>query len=175
MKAQKILAQVRLYVGDAAKAKFADWQVVRAANDALRVMAEENAKSAGLLFRRSADVVLEAESGVLPSDFLNVIRGFAEGRELLQVHGDSPGAGEYAIRGDVLCSGEPQVTLWYFAQPPEVTDGESEIEVPERYATAIARAAAALLAGGEGGAVSVVDYFLPNMRPAAPQRKEAQS
>ena len=176
MKAQKILAQVRLYVGDAAKAKFADWQAVRAINDALRVMAEENAKSAGLLFRRNADVVLEEESGVLPSDYLNVIRGFgAEGRELLQVHGDSPGAGEYAIRGDVLCSGEPQVTLWYFSTPPAVPDGESEIEVPERYATAIARAAAALLAGGEGGAVSVVNYFLPNMRPAAPQRKEAQS
>ena len=59
MKAQKILAQVRLYVGDAAKAKFADWQVVRAINDALRVMAEENAKSAGLLFRRSAEVVAD--------------------------------------------------------------------------------------------------------------------
>ena len=112
MKAQKILAQVRLYVGDAAKAKFADWQAVRAINDALRVMAEENAKSAGLLFRRNADVVLEEESGVLPSDYLNVIRGFgAEGRELLQVHGDSPGAGEYAIRGDVRAAGNFVVFL----------------------------------------------------------------
>lgn len=175
MKAQGIFAQTRLYVGDAAKALYADWQVIRAVNDALRVMAEENAKSAGFLFRRSAEIALSGGGGALPADYLHVIRGFADGRELLQVHGDSPGAGEYAVRGDVLCSPEPKVTLWYFSTPAEAAGGDSEIEVPERYATAIARAAAALLAGGEGGAVSVVDYFLPNMRPApAQQRKEAQ-
>lgn len=176
MKAQKLMAQTRLYAGDAMKAKYSDWQVIRALNDALRVMAEENANAMGRLFRGRAEVEMTGGVGTLPSDYLRVIRGVSgeSGSELLHVHSDAPSAGEFSIRGDELYSGETEkVELWYFSNPGQIADGDSDVPVPERYTTAIAKAAAALLTGSDGGAITVADYFLPDAQ-AAPQPPQQQ-
>lgn len=176
MKAQKLMAQTRLYAGDAMKAKYSDWQVVRAVNDALRVLAEENANAMGRLFRGRAEVEMIDGVGSLPEDYLRVIRGVSgeSGAELLHVHTNAPSAGEFSIRGDELYSGETgKVELWYFSNPGQIIDGDSDVPVPDRYATAVAKAAAALLAGADGGAITVADYFLPDAQaaPAQPQQR----
>ena len=108
MKALKLMAQTRLYAEDAMKAKYTDWQVVRALNDALRVLAEENANANGRLFRGRALVEIKEGTGALPTDYLRVIRGVSveSGMELLHVHTDTPSTGEFAISGDTLYSGE---------------------------------------------------------------------
>ena len=173
MKALKLMAQTRLYAEDAMKAKYADWQVVRALNDALRVLAEENANANGRLFRRRARVEITEGVGTLPTDYLRVIRGVSaeSGTELLHVHTDTPSAGEFAISGDTLYSGETHgVELWYFFNPGQIADGESEVPVPDRYTIATAKAAAALLVGGDANAIRIADYFLPDASmPPAPQ------
>lgn len=173
MKALKLMAQTRLYAEDAMKAKYTDWQVVRALNDALRVLAEENANANGRLFRGRALVEIKEGTGVLPADYLRVIRGVSveSGKELLHVHTDTPSAGEFAISGDTLYSGEISgVELWYFSNPGQIADGESEVPVPDRYTIATAKAAAALLVGGDANAIRIADYFLPDASmPPAPQ------
>ena len=173
MKALKLMAQTRLYVEDAMKAKYTDWQVVRALNDALRVLAEECANANGRLFRGRALVEIKEGTGALPADYLRVIRGVSveSGMELLHVHTDTPSAGEFAISGDTLYSGETHgVELWYFFNPGQIADGESEVPVPDRYTIATAKAAAALLVGGDANAIRIADYFLPDaVVPPAPQ------
>lgn len=173
MKALKLMAQTRLYAEDAMKAKYTDWQVVRALNDALRVLAEENANANGRLFRGRALVEIKEGTGALPADYLRVIRGVSveSGKELLHVHTDTPSAGEFAISGDTLYSGETHgVELWYFFNPGQIADGESEVPVPDRYTIATAKAAAALLVGGDANAIRIADYFLPDASmPPAPQ------
>lgn len=173
MKALKLMAQTRLYAEDAMKAKYTDWQVVRALNDALRVLAEECANANGRLFRGRALVEIKEGTGALPADYLRVIRGVSveSGMELLHVHTDTPSAGEFAISGDTLYSGETHgVELWYFFNPGQIADGESEVPVPDRYTIATAKAAAALLVGGDANAIRIADYFLPDASmPPAPQ------
>lgn len=173
MKALKLMAQTRLYAEDAMKAKYTDWQVVRALNDALRVLAEENANANGRLFRGRALVEIKEGTGALPADYLRVIRGVSveSGMELLHVHTDTPSAGEFAISGDTLYSGETHgVELWYFFNPGQIADGESEVPVPDRYTIATAKAAAALLVDGDANAIRIADYFLPDASmPPAPQ------
>lgn len=173
MKALKLMAQTRLYAEDAMKAKYTDWQVVRALNDALRVLAEENANANGRLFRGRALVEIKEGTGALPADYLRVIRGVSveSGKELLHVHTDTPSAGEFAISGDTLYSGETHgVELWYFFNPGQIADGESEVPVPDRYTIATAKAAAALLVDGDANAIRIADYFLPDASmPPAPQ------
>ena len=173
MKALKLMAQTRLYAEDAMKAKYTDWQVVRALNDALRVLAEECANANGRLFRGRALVEIKEGTGALPADYLRVIRGVSveSGMELLHVHTDTPSAGEFAISGDTLYSGETHgVELWYFFNPGQIADGESEVPVPDRYTIATAKAAAALLVDGDANAIRIADYFLPDASmPPAPQ------
>ena len=173
MKALKLMAQTRLYAEDAMKAKYTDWQVVRALSDALRVLAEECANANGRLFRGRALVEIKEGTGALPADYLRVIRGVSveSGMELLHVHTDTPSAGEFAISGDTLYSGETHgVELWYFFNPGQIADGESEVPVPDRYTIATAKAAAALLVGGDANAIRIADYFLPDASmPPAPQ------
>ncbi len=169
MKAQELMAQTRLYAEDAAKAKFSDWQVIRAINDALRVMAEENANSMGRLFRGRAEIEITDGVGELPEDYLRVIRGASgtSGQELLHVHTDEPSAGEFSISGDAIYSGEEEsVILWYFSNPGQIEDENSDVSVPDRYATATAKAAASMLVGSDSNAIAAADYFLSELRPA---------
>lgn len=175
MKAQKLMAQTRLYAGDAVKAKYSDWQVIRAINDALRIMAEENANAMGRLFRGRAEIEITGGVGELPEDYLRVIRGVSgvSGQELLHVHTDEPALGEFSISGDAIYSGEEgRVVLWYFSNPGQIADGDSDVPVPERYTTATAKAAAAVLIGADNSAIATADYYLSEMRPTAAQRQQ---
>lgn len=162
MKAGRILARARLYAGDMQGARYSDYEVYAAINDAVRVLAQEQMRTAaGTDFRRACELdTSTAGYALLPEGFLKEVRAFdgTDGNELLQVHTDDPGDGEYAVGGGVLHSGCSSVTLCYYGLPAEVRAPEDDLRISESMFQAVARTAATLLGGGSDS-VRAAQYF----------------
>ena len=163
MKAGRILARARLYARDMQGAKFSDDEVYSAVNDAVRVLAQEAMRTmAGTDFRRACELDTSAAGhALLPEGFLREIRAFdgVDGNELLLVHTDEAGDGEYSIKGELLFSGCASVTLCYFGLPAEVRAPEDVLGISGAMAQSVAKSAAALLIGSDSGAVQAAQYF----------------
>lgn len=163
MKAGKVLVRTRLYLKDLQKAKYSDWEVYQGINDALRVLAEESAKvsDAEGAFSHTASLSMDGEnSAVLPKDFIRPKRAFApDGAELLHVFSDTPGEGEFSIRGGSLCSGEGSVSLSYYGYPAPVASAENDICLRGSMLMPLAKIAAACVAGADDAAVQAAQYF----------------
>lgn len=164
MKAGKVLMRTRLYAHDMQMSRFSDFEVYAAINDALRVLAQEVVRTtAGTDFRRACALDTSvASAALLPEGFLKEIRAFdgVDGNELLQVHNDAPGDGEYSVKDGALRSGCASVTLYYYGLPAEVFSSEEVLlGVSETMVQAVAKMAASLLTGVDSGAVAAAQYF----------------
>ncbi|MDO4561411.1 MAG: hypothetical protein Q4C86_10730 [bacterium] len=162
MKAGKVMARTRLYARDMQGARFSDYEVYAAVNDAVRVLAQEEMRSmAGTDFRRACQLDTSAGHALLPEGFLKEIRAFdgVDGNELLQVHNDEPGDGEYSVKDGALRSGCASVTLCYYGLPAEVRAPDDDLRISEAMAQSVAKSAASLLIGSDEGAVQAAQYF----------------
>lgn len=168
---------------DTAKRRYSDWEVFSGINDALRLVAEENAKTNGPLFRKRAALTLDAdtESAELPEDFVREIKAFdEEGVELLNVHNDAPLPGEFSVKGVSLraLATRPKksaalrprpkpsvsrvgdtVTLWYFSYPQAVKTPEDEIELPASMAVPVAKIACECVKNANDKAAETSAFF----------------
>lgn len=178
MQAKEIYSKLRIYLGDTVKAKHSDWEVFNGINDALRLVAEENARVGGPLFRKRAEFTVDSETQQieLPEDFVKEIKAFGEeGEELLNVHNDEPFEGEFSVKGAslyVVAPPEPltsTVTLWYFSYPPAVSSVDDEIDIPLSMAMPIAKIARSCVKGQDDAAVEKADFFY-GTNPVGPQK-----
>ncbi|MDO5116365.1 MAG: hypothetical protein Q4D58_09745 [Synergistaceae bacterium] len=171
MKAGDVMTRTRLYARDMQGERFSDFEVFAAINDAVRLLAEEELRVfSGADFRRSCDLdTATAGYALLPEGFLREIRAFdgVDGNELLRVHSDEPGDGEYAIREGVLHSGCDKVTLCYYGLPAEVRAPDDDLRLSEKTLPAVAKMAAAMLSGGDAAAVQTALYFTGQSAEAA--------
>ncbi len=172
MKAGKVMARTRLYARDMQGARFSDYEVYAAVNDAVRVLAQEEMRSmAGTDFRRACQLNTSVAAGhaLLPEGFLKEIRAFdgVDGNELLLVHNDEPGDGEYAVKDGALRSGCASVTLCYYGLPAEVRAPDDDLRISEAMAQSVAKSAALLLIGSDAGAVQAAQYFTGQQNVAA--------
>lgn len=162
MKANEIFTKARLYLEDMTKTRYSDWEVFSGINDALRLVAEENAKVNGPLFRKRANLNLSIDttSSELPGDFVKEIKAFdAEGAELLNVHNDEPFEGEFSVKGSSLFAADVFVTLWYFSYPPAVTKPDDEIDLPSSMAMPVAKIACECVKNSNDRAVEMSEFF----------------
>lgn len=161
MIANEIIYKVRLYVGDATKSVFSDFEIIASINDALRLLAEQSAQARNAMFKKEA--VLEPDRGVveLPVDYVGVIKALdSDGAELLNVHVDAVGTGEFKIDGGYLISGESRVFLIYYSTPTPIVDNADDVNIPATLSSVIARVASLLLRGNFGDANSIAGYFV---------------
>ena len=168
MKANEIFVKTRLYLEDIAKARYSDWEVFSGINDALRLVAEENAKVGGPLFRKRINLSLAPDtmSAILPDDFVREIKAFdADGAELLNVHNDEPFGGEFSVKGASVFAADDFVTLWYFSYPPTVKTPNDEIDIPVSMAIPIAKIASACVQNHDDAAVEKTRFFYARETP----------
>ena len=162
MKANEIFTKARLYLEDMTKTRYSDWEVFSGINDALRLVAEENAKIRGPLFRKRVDLSLDPAtmSAELPEDFVKEIKAFdAESTELLNVHNDEPFEGEFSVKGSSLFAADGFVTLWYFSYPPTVTKPDDDIDLPSSMAMPVAKIACECIKNSNDRAVEMSEFF----------------
>lgn len=164
MTAGEILLKTRLYLNDMNKTTYSDFQIIEGVNDAMRMLAEENARSRGPYFRKRISLSLTDGEVSLPDDFLKEVKGFDEdGTELFNVQHDMyAGAlsGEFGISGSKLMSGDSPVVLWYFAYPSDITGATSQIDLPLSFIVPIAKIAASVVVGSDENTVTLSQYFL---------------
>ena len=163
MKANTVLIKTRHYLRDLQNAKFSDWEIYQGINDALRIFAEEAARMYDGIGAFSSVAVLTMGSGdsaLLPENYIRIKRAYgATGKELLRVITDTPGEGEFAIRGGSIMSGETAITLHYFCYPGKVDQPEDVIDLPDSMLIAVAKIAAACVAGSDSVMIQVAQYF----------------
>lgn len=163
MKVNDIITKTRLYIGDTSKVMVSDWEIINGINDALRIFAEEAARlyDGGGTFASTATVTIGPnDSALLPENYIRIKRAYGNtGKELLRVITDTPGEGEFSIRGDSIISGEPSVTLHYFGHPGKVDQSEDVIDLPDSMLMAVAKIAAACVVGSDSAMVQVAQYF----------------
>ena len=163
MKANTVLIKTRHYLRDLQNAKFSDWEIYQGINDALRIFAEEAARMYDGIGAFSSVAVLTMGSGdsaLLPENYIRIKRAYgATGKELLRVITDTPGEGEFAIRGGSIMSGETAITLHYFCYPGKVDQPEDVIYLPDSMLIAVAKIAAACVAGSDSVMIQVAQYF----------------
>lgn len=174
MKANTVLIKTRHYLRDLQNAKFSDWEIYQGINDALRIFAEEAARMYDGIGAFSSVAVLTMESGdsaLLPENYIRIKRAYgATGKELLRVITDTPGEGEFTIRGGSIMSGETAITLYYFCYPGKVDQPEDVIDLPDSMLIAVAKIAAACVAGSDSVMIQVAQYFSGQpMADVAPQ------
>ena len=162
MKANTVLIKTRHYLQDLQSVKFSDWEIYQGISDALRIFAEEAARmhdGAGI-FSSVISLTMSGDSALLPENYIRIKRAYgATGNELLRVITDTPGEGEFAIRGGSIMSGEPTITLHYFSFPGKVDQPEDVIDLPDSMAVPLARITSLLLANKIDEAVALADYF----------------
>ena len=163
MKAGNILIKTRQYLRDLQASRFSDWEIYQGINDALRIFAEEASRiydGAGA-FSSVKTLSMGADGkALLPESYLKVKRAYSsDGSELLRVISSAPGEGEFAIRGNVLMSGEPSVKLNYYSYPEKVDQPEDVVDLPESMLLPIAKIAASCAAGSDNATVQVAQYF----------------
>ena len=162
MLTRDVAFRTRLYAKDANKAKWSDYEVYSAINDAVRVVAQEDIRAGnGDDFRTKRVITVTNGRAELPTGFLSEIRAFdSEGVELLNVHSDVPleTEREYSVRGTYLYAGTSPIELWYFALPPFVAADSDELAMRDKWFVPVAKAAAALLMGQDAGSVSMARY-----------------
>lgn len=177
MKAGRVLTRARLYARDMQGAKFSDYEVYAAINDTVRILAQEQMRTmAGTDFRCACELnTSTAGMALLPEGFLKEIRAFdgIDGNELLRVHTDEAGSGEYSIEGEMLFSGCKSVMLCYFGLPAEVRAPEDDLSLSDSMFQALARSAAALLIGSDSGAVQAAQYFTGQTVVASPSGEQS--
>lgn len=174
MKANEIFVKTRLYLEDMAKTRYSDWEVFSGINDALRLVAEENAKVNGPLFRKRANLNLSIDttSSELPGDFVKEIKAFdAEGAELLNVHNDEPFEGEFSVKGSSLFAADSPVTLWYFSYPPTLSATDDELDLPSSMAMPVAKIASQCVKSAHNAALESTQYFYGGGEQGAAQPK----
>lgn len=162
MKAMEIFSKTRLYLGDMSKTRYSDWEVFSGINDALRLVAEENAKVRGPFFRKRAKLSIGREkmSAELPEDFVREIKAFGKwDAELLNVQNDEPSFMEFSIKGTSLYAREHAVTLWYFSYPPTITKPDDEIDLPSSMAMPVAKIACECVKNSNDRAVEMSEFF----------------
>ena len=162
MKAIEIFTKTRLYLGDMSKTRYSDWEVFSGINDALRLVAEENAKVGGPLFRKRTALSLDPESltSELPADFVRALKAFGpEMEELLNVHNDAPLFGEFSVKGNSLVAADSPVTLWYFSYPPTLSATDDELDLPSSMAIPVAKIACECVKNSNDKAVEMSEFF----------------
>lgn len=163
MKAHQIINKARLYLNDMNKTRYSDWELFSGVNDALRMLAEENASTKGSLFRSSASLSLSGGSVLLPEDFVREVKCFgSEGTELFNVHNDVPLSGEFSVSGEYLFSGDDSVVLWYFCYPERVSSMEDDIKAPDSMLLPISKITAECVKNANESGISMARYFLGN-------------
>ena len=178
MKAWDILIKTRHYLRDLQNARFSDWEIYQGINDALRIFAEESARiydGSGAFAAVAALTMGSGNSAPLPENYIRIKRVYgATGKELFRVITDTPGEGEFAIRGDSVISGETSITMHYFRYPGKVDQPEDRIDLPDSMLIAVAKIAAACVAGTDNSAIiQTAQYFSGQpMAEAAPQGSE---
>lgn len=142
MKAKMIYVKTRLYLGDMNETSYSDWEVFHGINDALRMVAEENAKVGGPLFRSKQTVTMSNNAGLLPEDFIKIIKCFdSTGAELLNIYDDVPLSGEFSISGTAISSATTPITMWYFSYPKDISGMDENIDIPESMLLPVAKIA----------------------------------
>ena len=177
MKANTVLIKTRHYLRDLQNVKFSDWEIYQGINDALRIFAEEAARmydGSGAFSAVAALTMGSGDNALLPENYIRIKRAYdSTGKELLRVITDTPGEGEFAIRGGSIMSGETSITLHYFSSPGKVDQPEDIIDLPDTMLIAVAKIAAACVSGSDSAMIQVAQYF--NGQPiadAAPQGSE---
>ena len=162
MKANTVLIKTRHYLQDLQSVKFSDWEIYQGINDALRIFAEEAARmhdGAGI-FSSVISLTMSGDSALLPENYIRIKRAYGStGKELLRVITDTPGEGEFAIRGGSIMSGEPTITLHYFSFPGKVDQPEDVIDLPDSMLIALAKISASCVVGSDTATIQVAQYF----------------
>ena len=162
MKANTVLIKTRHYLRDLQNVKFSDWEIYQGINDALRIFAEEAARmhdGAGI-FSSVISLTMSGDSALLPENYIRIKRAYGStGNELLRVITDTPGEGEFAIRGGSIMSGEPTITLHYFSFPGKVDQPEDVIDLPDSMLIALAKISASCVVGSDTATIQVAQYF----------------
>lgn len=162
MKANTVLIKTRHYLRDLQNVKFSDWEIYQGINDALRIFAEEAARmydGAGI-FSSVISLTMSGDSALLPENYIRIKRAYGStGKELLRVITDTPGEGEFAIRGGSIMSGEPTITLHYFSFPGKVDQPEDVIDLPDSMLIALAKISASCVVGSDTATIQVAQYF----------------
>jgi hypothetical protein len=168
MKANTVLIKTRHYLQDLQSVKFSDWEIYQGISDALRIFAEEAARmhdGAGI-FSSVISLTMSGGSALLPENYIRIKRAYGStGKELLRVITDTPGEGEFAIRGGSIMSGEPTITLHYFSFPGKVDQPEDVIDLPDSMLIALAKISASCVVGSDTATIQVAQYF--NGQPIA--------
>ena len=163
MTANTVLIKTRHYLRDLQNVQFSDWEIYQGINDALRIFAEEAARmydGSGAFSAVAALTMGSGDNALLPENYIRIKRAYGStGKELLRVITDTPGEGEFAIRGGSIMSGEPTITLHYFSFPGKVDQPEDVIDLPDSMAVPLARITSLLLANKIDEAVALADYF----------------
>ena len=162
MKANTVLIKTRHYLRDLQSVKFSDWEIYQGISDALRIFAEEAARmhdGAGI-FSSVISLTMSGDSALLPENYIRIKRAYGStGKELLRVITDTPGEGEFAIRGGSIMSGEPTITLHYFSFPGKVDQPEDVIDLPDSMLIALAKISASCVVGSDTATIQVAQYF----------------
>ena len=162
MKARDVLIKTRHYLQDLQSVKFSDWEIYQGISDALRIFAEEAARihdGAGI-FSSVISLTMSGDSALLPENYIRIKRAYGStGKELLRVITDTPGEGEFAIRGGSIMSGEPTITLHYFSFPGKVDQPEDVIDLPDSMLIALAKISASCVVGSDTATIQVAQYF----------------
>lgn len=173
MEANTVLIKTRHYLRDLQNVKFSDWEIYQGINDALRIFAEEAARmyDGSGAFSAVAALTMSGDSALLPENYIRLKRAYgATGKELLRVITDTPGEGEFAIRGGSIMSGETAITLHYFCYPGKVDQPEDIIDLPDSMLIAVAKIAAACAAGSDSVMIQVAQYFSGQPMSAAAEK-----
>ena len=162
MKANTVLIKTRHYLQDLQSVKFSDWEIYQGISDALRIFAEEAARmhdGAGI-FSSVISLTMSGDSALLPENYIRIKRAYGStGNELLRVITDTPGEGEFAIRGGSIMSGETAITLHYFCYPGKVDQPEDVIDLPDSMLIALAKISASCVVGSDTATIQVAQYF----------------
>ena len=162
MQANTVLIKTRHYLQDLQSVKFSDWEIYQGISDALRIFAEEAARihdGAGI-FSSVISLTMSGDSALLPENYIRIKRAYGStGKELLRVITDTPGEGEFALRGGSIMSGEPTITLHYFSFPGKVDQPEDVIDLPDSMLIALAKISASCVVGSDTATIQVAQYF----------------
>lgn len=173
MEANTVLIKTRHYLRDLQNVKFSDWEICQGINDALRIFAEEAARmyDGSGAFSAVAALTMSGDSALLPENYIRLKRAYgATGKELLRVITDTPGEGEFAIRGGSIMSCETAITLHYFCYPGKVDQPEDIIDLPDSMLIAVAKIAAACVAGSDSVMIQIAQYFSGQPMSAAAEK-----
>ena len=162
VKAGLILDKVRLQLNDSQKTAKSDWEIFQYISDALREFAEECARvddKTGT-FTAKTSLVMSSGGCALPEEFIKISRAFGPtGEELLRVFSDVPKAGEFAMRGTQLLSGETSVTLYYYCYPAPVNNYSDMIAIPNSMLLPLVKVASYFANGNDSAAAVTSQYF----------------